>query len=324
MKALVTGGAGFIGANLVRELIGQGIEVRVLVRQGGRARNLAGLDLEIARGDVRSLEDVCEAMKGCDQVFHVAAFYSTEAIHGPLLYAINVGGTKNVLTAAGKLGVSKVVHTSTIGTIGRPRESTLADETCQFNVWDIATHYAKSKYLGEMAALEAAAAGLPLVVVNPCAPVGPYDVKPSATGQRILDFLSGRMPSFVGGGINFVDVADVARGHVLAAMKGRVGERYILGNTNLTLTEFLAVLKRVSGQQGPRWGRRATVKAVLGRVLPRHTREPGPLPALTCDCSKAISELGLPQSPLETAFERSVAWFRDNGYVGDAKSRVGA
>jgi dihydroflavonol-4-reductase len=254
------------------------------------------------------------------------------------MYEVNVHGTKSVMRAALRSGVPRVVHTSTIGTIGQPEDGSLATEATPFNLWDTASHYAKSKYLAEVVVLNMCAQGLPAVVVNPCAPVGPRDIKPSSTGQRLLDYLHGRQPSFVPGGINFVSVDDVAEGHVLAAEKGRIGERYILGHRdgNLSLAAFLALMERVSGTTpgpGPR-GQRSSylgtkrtfshgarrVLSLLRRDEPDRARRNGaaqgfrPL-ALTCDPSKAVSELGLPQTPLDNAFAEAVAWFKENGYV---------
>jgi len=235
-------------------------------------------------------------------------------------------------------GVPRVVHTSTIGTIGQPADGSLATEAMPFNLWDTASHYAKSKYLAEVVVLTMCERGLPAVVVNPCAPVGPRDIKPSSTGQRLLDYLHGRQPSFVPGGINFVSVEDVAEGHALAAEKGRIGERYILGHKdgNLSLATFLALMERVSGTKpGPGLSgqrpsylgakrairhRARRVLSLLRRDEPDHARFNGaaegfrPL-ALTCDPSKAVRELGLPQTPLEKAFAEAIAWFKENGYV---------
>jgi dihydroflavonol-4-reductase len=230
--------------------------------------------------------------------------------------------------------VQRAVHTSTIGTIGQPADGRLATEAAPFNLWDTASHYVKSKYLGEVAALRFCQAGLPVVVVHPCAPIGARDSKPSSTGQRVLDYLHGRPPSFVVGGINFVAVDDVAEGEVLAAEKGRVGERYILGHKegNLRLADFCALLERVSGVKQPPIPRRPflsriecgmeyrSLRLLRDRFLPSagtdkaHARDLRPK-ALTCDPSKAIRELGLPQTPLATAMAEAVRWFREHGYV---------
>jgi dihydroflavonol-4-reductase len=244
------------------------------------------------------------------------------------MYEINVRGTRSVLEAARRAGVPRAVHTSTIGTIGQPAGGALATEVVPFNLWDSASHYAKSKYLGEVVALNICRMGLSVVVVNPCAPVGPRDIKPTSTGQRIVEYLRGKKPSFVAGGINFVAVDDVAEGHVLAAERGRAGERYILGHAdgNLCLPQFMDLLADVSGapkrstkkmDRARRTFSRA-VAAMRGPVTRRRagSGSQGHRPAaLTCDPSRAIRELGLPQTPLRTAFAEAVAWFREQGYA---------
>lgn len=321
MKAFVTGATGFVGSAVVRSLSRRGAEVRVLARPGSNLANLAGLDVEVVYGDLLDRRSLTAALQGCDTVFHVAALYSVTDADRESMYEVNVRGTKNVLRAAQDGGVSRIVHTSTIGTIGQPQGGSLATEETPALASSALSHYAKSKHLAEVAALTAAERGLPVVVVNPCAPVGAQDIKPSSTGQRIVDYLRGRMPSFIEGGINFVAVGDVAEGHLLAAEKGRVGQRYILGNRegNWTLAHFLTCLQRVSGQEPPRtarrWHLRLDVRSALG-VRPRQgpTQDLRPK-ALTCDPSKAIHELGLPQTPLEGAFAEAVQWFRENGYV---------
>jgi len=332
VKAFVTGATGFVGSAVVRSLLRRGIAVRVLARRTSDLRNVAGLGVEIFYGDLLDGNHLVDALRGCDALYHVAAYYSTAEADSQRMYEVNVRGTKAVLRAALQAGVQRVVHTSTIGTIGQPLDGTLATEETPFNLWDRGSHYVKSKYLAELVALSMCDHGLPVVVVNPCAPVGPRDIKPSSTGQRILDYLHGKQPSFVAGGINFVSVRDVAEGEVLAAERGRVGEKYILGNRdgNLSLSDFLALMERVSGVRPPSrlsgGGTRRTARHALSALRSRRikawhgAREAGHLKdfrptALTCDPSKAIRELGLPQTPLETAFTEAVAWFRENGYV---------
>ena len=331
VRAFVTGATGFVGSAVVRSLLQRRIVVRVLARHGSNLSNIAGLDLEVFYGDLFDEQGLAEALHGCDTLYHAAAYYSTDENDSQAMYEINVRGTKVILRAALKAGVQHVVHTSTIGTIGQPAHGSLATETTEFNLWDTCSHYAKSKYLAEVVALRMCDQGLRVVVVNPCAPVGPRDIKPSSTGQRIVDHLQGKLPSFVEGGINFVPVHDVAEGEVLAAEKGRAGEKYILGHTegNLLRPGFLALMERVSGVKRPRAGggrrsrltrdERFTLRGVLstasGRVVePGGAKDLKPR-ALTCDPSKAIRELGLPQTSLETAFAEAVAWFRENGYV---------
>ncbi len=328
VRAFVTGATGFVGSAVVRALLHRDVEVRALARPSSDLRNLAGLDVAIVYGDLLQENGLTHALQGCEMLYHVAAYYSTSAADAQKMYEVNVQGTKAVMRAALTAGVRRVVHTSTIGTIGQPGDNRLATEGMPFDHWETGSHYAKSKYLGEVAALSICDLGLPVVVVNPCAPVGPRDIKPSSTGQRILDYLHGELPSFVPGGINFVAVKDVAEGHILAAEKGRVGERYILGHKegNLRLEDFLQLMERVSGEPIPEHRviagmpmvRRARLVLRLGkRVLARRksaVRDFRP-DALTCDPSKAIGELGLPQTPLEDGFAEAVAWFREHGYV---------
>ncbi|MBI4319120.1 MAG: SDR family oxidoreductase [Chloroflexi bacterium] len=315
MKALITGAAGFVGANLVRHALVQDLQVKALLSRNGDTHNLLGLDVEIVRGDIRDRDAIARAMRGCDTVFHLAALYSTDSEAARHMYDVNINGTRIVMEEALRADVHVAVHTSTIGTIGRPPDGDLPDETTEFNLWDTTTDYAKSKYLGELAALEFCRRGLHVVVVHPCAPLGAYDFKPTATGQRIVDYLNGTPPSFVEGGINFVAVHDVAAGHLLAAQRGRPGERYILGNTNLSLSEFLTLLEHVSGQQPPRAWRRNPLARSLDILRSLKRTHTGRSRALTCETSKAIMELGLPQTSLNVAVQEAVEWFRKNGYV---------
>lgn len=308
---LVTGGAGFVGAAVVRVLLAEGLPVRVLVRANSDQRNLAGLAVERVLGDVRDLDTVRAAVDGCGSVYHVAAFYSSRPADEALLYAVNVDGTQNVLRAAAETGVACLVYTSTIGTIGRPAEPTvLPTEDTPFNLWDQASHYVRSKVLAEQAVL---AAAVPAVVVNPTAPVGRGDWRPTATGARLLAYLRGQMPPYLDGGINFCGVDDIARGHLRAAQYGRRGERYILGHPegNLDLAAFLTLMAQASGQPPPR--RESSWRT---RLDPRHWRSTAAAPttarplALTCDPAKALHELDWYPGPLLDAFAVAVHWLR--------------
>ncbi|MBC7232646.1 MAG: NAD-dependent epimerase/dehydratase family protein [Chloroflexi bacterium] len=317
MRAFVTGATGFVGSAVVRSLLRRGVAVKALARRSSDLRNIAGLDVEVFYGDLFDEEGLACALRGCDVLYHIAAYYSTDEADAPMMYEVNVRGTKTVMRAALKAGVPRAVHTSTIGTIGQPMDGSLATEEAPFNLWDTGSHYVKSKYLGEIAALAMNEQGLSVVVVNPCAPVGPRDIKPSSTGQRIVDYLNGRLPSFVSGGINFISVHDVAEGEVLAAERGRAGERYILGHRegNLSLSDFLTLMEEVSGVRAPRMPRSWPSLWPIRRGKPAEEAPSFRPKALTCDPSKAICELGLPQTPLAVAFAEAVAWFRENGYV---------
>ncbi|MFQ6121544.1 MAG: hopanoid-associated sugar epimerase [Dehalococcoidales bacterium] len=327
MKALVTGATGFIGGNLVRELLKQGYQVRALVRKQSNQQNIQDLDIEIVIGELRDRISLDRALDGCDVLFHVAAAYTFWAPDPRIIYETNVQGTENALAAARDRGIKKVIYTSTESTIGITN-CNLGTEEMETNPNDLPGHYKKSKYLAEKLALKMCHEGLPLVVVNPTVPVGPYDVKPTPTGQFIVNFLNRRMPACVNTGLNIVDVEDVAKGHVLALEKGRIGERYILGNKNLTFQQILGVLERITGIKAPRleiplWlalGVAYADEFVSGKILNRHPRVP--ISAVRAarkfrhfDCSKAIRELGLPQTPVEESFEKAVRWFRQNGYA---------
>jgi dihydroflavonol-4-reductase len=305
MKTLVTGATGFIGSNLVKELLKDGKEVRILARKNSDKRNITGLDIEVIQGDIRDKDSIPPAIQGC---------YSHRKEDAENMHDINVEGTKNVLNAALEHGVEKVVHTSTIGTIGRTTDGSLPNEETPFNQQDTASDYVKSKHLAEVEAVGMCEKGLPVVVVNPTAPIGAGDIKPSVSGQRILECLDRRVPAYPEEGINWVHVRDVARGHILAAEKGRAGERYILGNKNLSLREFLELMEKAAGVKAPEQAN--TLKTRANALATRLTGAKGGRPPdLTCDCSKALRELNLPQTPLEDAVREAVAWFRENGYI---------
>ena len=327
MKVLVTGATGFVGGNLARELLSQGFRVKVLVRESSDRANIDGLDVEIAVGDLTSKASLDRALAGCEVLFHAAASYSFWTPEPGAVYEANVQGTENVLLAAGSAGVQKIVYTSTESTIGM-RGHTLGTEEQTATLDSLHGHYKKSKLLAEQLALRLCDQGLPLVIVNPTMPLGPRDIKPTPTGKVVVDFLNRRMPAYVNTGLNVVDVADVAKGHILALEKGRVGERYILGNRNVTLRELLGLLESVTGIRAPNvriptWitlGAAAVDECLQGKLLRRPPRIP--LAAVRTsrkfrhfDCSKAIQELGLPQTPIEEALERAVSWYRQNGYV---------
>lgn len=327
MRALVTGATGFIGANLVRELIRQGFDVRALVRKDSPRRNIEGLNIDTAYGDLRDSNSLGAALEGCDFLFHVAASYTFWTPRPELVYETNVTGTRNLLEAARAIGIKRIVYTSTESTIGTGKNGCPGNEALDNSLSRLAGHYKKSKYLAEKAALEMSREGLPVVIVNPTTPIGAYDIKPTPTGKIIVDFLNRRMPAYVDTGLNLVDVEDVAKGHILALEKGRPGERYILGNRNLTLKEVMGILEQATGISAPRlrmplWvalGAAYCDEFLSGRVLKKPPRIP--VAAVKTarkyrhfDCTKAVKELGLPQTPVEEAVEKAVRWFRQNGY----------
>jgi dihydroflavonol-4-reductase len=327
MKALVTGGTGFIGANVVRALLARGYRVRVLLRPGSNRRNLEGLQVELAWGDIRDRGSLERALEGCSLLFHVAALYSFWVRPRNLIYEVNVEGTRNALQAALERGLERVVYTSSVAALGLPKGKEPADETTPVEPEAIIGDYKRSKYLAEQVALQFAERGLPVVIVNPSLPVGPYDIKPTPSGRIILDFLNRRMPAYMDTGMNIVDVEDVALGHLLAAEKGRVGERYILGGENLTMKELLALLAEITGLPAPKIKLPYYPLLGLSYLNSAFCTLTGATPRMTPETirmsrhymfynpSKAVRELGFPQTPARTALQKAVDWFRANGYV---------
>src|SRR5437773_9223777 len=252
MEVLVTGATGFVGANVARLLLADGYHVRVLARPSSSLKALEGCPVEVLRGDILEPESLHSAVKGCGQVFHVAADYRLWATDPNEIYRANVDGTRNVLEACARAGVERVVYTSSVGTLGLPEDGRLGTETTPVSLADMIGSYKRSKFLAERVAEEYVARGLPVVIVNPSNPIGPWEVRPRPTGQLILDYLLRRMFATLDTGLNLVHVADVARGHLLAAQRGRVGEKYILGCQNLSLTEIFRMLESVTGIRAPR------------------------------------------------------------------------
>ena len=327
MKVLVTGATGFIGGNLARALTVKGYEVRALVRPGSSTLTLENTGVEEVPGDLLDPPSLAQAMKGCQAVFHCAALYTFWSRDPRLVYRVNVEGTRTVLEEAWKARVEKVVYTSTVSTIGIPKGG-VGTEELEASPKDLVGHYKRSKYQAEREAMTAWGRGLPMVVVNPAAPVGPWDVKPTPTGGIIRDFLRGKLPAYINTGMNLVDVEDVAQGHILALEKGKPGQRYILGNRNMTLKEIFEVLEGLTGKRGPRFKVPLNLAIALGmvdhliegKILRR--RPQIPLEGLRVaqkpmyvTSEKAVKELGLPQSPVEGALERAVHWFHDHGRV---------
>ena len=322
--AFVTGASGFVGANLVRALLERGWRVRALLR--GDAPSLAGLDIEPVAGDLFA-PGLADAMRGCDAVFHVAATYSLWRRDRDLLSRANVEGTRNVLAAARAAGVPRTVHTSSVAAIGVRGDGHPADETYQSPPERLIGAYKRSKYFAELEAQRAFAAGQDVVIVNPTTPVGPWDAKPTPTGEIVVRFLNRRMPAYVETGLNVVDVRDVAAGHVLAYERGRAGERYILGNENITLRALLDRLAELTGLPAPRLRLPRAMPlayAALGELVLARL---GVTPDVAVDSvrmakqrmfyatEKAVGELGVPRSPVDTALADAVAWFRGNGYI---------
>lgn len=327
MKVFVTGATGFIGASIVRELLKDGCHVRVLARPGSDRRNLAGLDVEICEGDLRDRQALEHGLAGCEVLYHAAADYRLWTRTPAAMYAANVDGTRNILEAALRRGIARVVYTSSVGTLGNPGNGTPGTETTPVTFADMVGHYKKSKFLAEREAEAFIARGLPLVIVNPSTPVGPHDVKPTPTGKIIVDFLNRKMPAYLDTGLNIIDVEDCARGHLLAARHGRVGEKYILGHENLTLREIFALLARLTGIPAPRVRlphAPILMAAYVNEALARLTGKEPLIPLagvqmakkfMFFESSKATEELGLQRRPAVDALRRAVEWFRANGYA---------
>ncbi len=326
-KTLVTGGTGFVGRAVVVELLAAGRAVRVLVRRPDHPA-LAGLEVEVARGDLLDPASLAAAVQGCRRVFHVAADYRLWVPDPQVMYAVNVQGTKDLLAAAAEAGVDRLVYTSTVGALGNPGDGTPGDEETPVTLADMVGHYKRSKFLAEEAVLAAARQGLPVVLVHPSTPVGPWDSRPTPTGQMIIDFVKGRMPAYLETGLNLVHVRDVAQGHLLAEAKGRVGEKYILGHQDLSLSEIFQMLADLTGMPAPKVRlpyRPILALSYLDEFWATHvSHKPPRMPVAAVkmakkfmyfDSSKAIRVLGLPQTPVRLALKDAVAWFADQGYV---------
>jgi dihydroflavonol-4-reductase len=327
MKVLITGSSGFIGAAVTRAVLAHGDEVRVLIRPTSNLSNLEGLCVETIQGDLQDAQSLKKALAGCQGLYHVAAHYALWDQNPDIFYKINVAGTKNLLYAAGEAGVQRIVYTSTIGAIGLPDKGGLGNEALFPTLPQLAGDYKRSKFLAEQEVLKMVQQGLPVVIVNPTAPVGERDVKPTPTGQIIVDFMRGRMFAYIETGMNLVDVEDVAIGHVRAMERGRVGERYILGNQNHTLKEICQMLSRLTGVSAPRirlpWRLVLPLAYVNQWIANLVTHCPPRIPLegvrmakyrMHYDCTKARQELVLPQTPVETALKKAVRWFRQQGY----------
>jgi len=322
--AFVTGATGFVGSHIARLLLARGERVRLLARNSSPKANIEGLTCEVAIGDLKDPEVLLPCVRGCRTVYHVAADYRLWARNPQEIYENNVGGTRNLLAACREARVERVVYTSTVGTIGMRKDGIPADEESPVSLEHMIGHYKRSKYMAEQVAREFAGSGLPVVIVNPTTPIGALDVKPTPTGKIILDFLRGRMPAYVDTGLNIVSVVDVAKGHLLAAEKGRTGERYILGGENWTLKQILDALARATGKKSPRvripwivaYLAACMNSFVVGSIL---RKEPSiPLEGVRMarykmfvSSDKARRELGYSPSPAEQALLEAVSYFKN-------------
>lgn len=324
---LVTGASGFIGGRIVHALCRQGENVRILTRPGADLSGLSGLDYEAVTGDILDRQGLEKAADGCRRIYHAAALYKLWLRKRPLIYQVNVEGSRNVVKAGMAADVERIVYTSSVATIGLI-EGGCGTENTPVGLQDMVGDYKRSKFLAEAAVKDLIRQGAPVVIVNPAYPVGEGDMAPTPSGQVIVDFLKKRMPAYLDTGMNVIDVDDVAAGHLLAAEKGQVGRRYILGNQNLTLKEILKILAEITGWRPPSIKlpyypvlSLAYLDAALAKIMPG--REPRVPPdgvrmarkKMFVDPSRAVRELNLPRTPPRIALEKAVSWFRSNGYV---------
>lgn len=328
MKAIVTGANGFVGSAIVRQLLDSGHEVRALVREKSNRRSIEGLPIEICIGDIRDQSSLTRAMSGCQALFHVAADYRLWVPNPDEMYETNVNGSRTVMLAAAEAGVERIVYTSSVATLGLNRDGAPANEQTRATLDDMIGPYKRSKYLAEAEVRRLVdELGLPAVIVNPSTPVGPRDIKPTPTGQMILQAVRGRMPAYVNTGLNLVHVDDVAKGHLLALERGAIGQRYILGGENMMLKEILDHISAITGRRPP------SVKLPHNLVLPFAwlTEQFGRLLhkrnlLLTVDgvrmakkrmffsSAKAEQELGYRPRPACEALRDAAHWFQTNGY----------
>jgi dihydroflavonol-4-reductase len=327
MKVLVTGGSGYIGSAVVRHLLEGNQQAKVLVREEDDLRNLEGLGVELAYGDVRDYHSLERALDGCDRVFHLAAIYAIWLPTPRLMDEVNVQGSKNVFEACLSRGIDRVVYTSSVAALGAHGKERPADETATFNLADTGDRYYLSKFRAEQLALDYFRRGLPVVIVNPTNPCGPRDIAPTPNGQLIINIVKGKLLGYVDGGINVSDIDDTAIGHVRAMEKGRPGEKYVLGNANLSVKEYFDLIAEIAGVKPPAFRIPKPVAELFGYLyqgVAQLTRKP---PITTAawvrigsnysfwDSSKAVNELGMPQTPVRQSVESAIGWFRENGYL---------
>jgi dihydroflavonol-4-reductase len=328
MLAFVTGATGFVGSHVARALAEHGADLRLLVRANSNTKNIADLKADLATGDLRDPSTLEKAVAGCDTVFHVAADYRLWVRDPEQMYRANVEGTRAILDAARKNNVRRVVYTSSVATMGFTSDGRSADENSPVSLDNMIGPYKRSKFMAEQVAIDAARAGLDVVIVNPTTPVGERDIKPTPTGRIVVDFLKKKFPAYVDTGLNLVDVTECARGHIAALEKGRSGERYILGGENLTLKQILDKLAAITGLPSPKVRVPYALALATGVVDEIFTgRILGREPRATIDAvrmgrkkmfvssAKAERELGWKVAPVDDALRRAAQWFRENGYA---------
>lgn len=327
MTILITGATGYIGSAVVRVLLEKGEAVRCLVRQTSNLRNLEGLEVELAFGDICDIESIRHALSDCEKVFHLAALYANWLPNPGRMYQVNEEGTRNVLSACQEVQIKKVVYCSSVAALGA-HGKTPADETARFNLNTTRDHYYISKYRAEQIALKYNREGLPVVIVNPSNPIGPRDLSPTPTGALILNIIKKKLPAYVDGGINLIDMGDCARAVVSAMDKGKHGQKYILGNRNVTIKEYFDLIVKVAGHgmsppiRLPKW--LAVFSGYGYEMLSQITRKP-PITSASWvrvgshyswwDCRKAREQLDLGQGSIEESLAEAVEWFQENGYL---------
>ncbi|MEL0107965.1 MAG: hopanoid-associated sugar epimerase [Rhodospirillaceae bacterium] len=333
MTTLVTGATGFVGAAVARRLIAEGHDVRVLSRESSDRTNLDGLNVDVAIGDLTDRDSLDAAVQGCEALFHVAADYRLWIPKPADMFKNNVGGTCNVMLAAGEAGVKRIVYTSSVATLGIHPDVPVSDEETRVSYEDMIGAYKQSKFLAEQEVRGFVKKGLPAVIVNPSAPVGPRDIKPTPTGQVILDAALGKMPAYVDTGLNIVHVDDVAAGHLLAFEKGKPGERYVLGSDNMSLKEILTEIAGIMGHAPPKFSIPHNVVLPIAYVAEGWARLFGGEPFATVDgvrmskkkmfysSEKAIRTLGYSPRPAREAILDAIAWFKEKGYIKNNTER---
>jgi dihydroflavonol-4-reductase len=327
MRALVTGATGFVGAAVARALLNAGWRVRALVRTGSDQRNLRQLPIELAAGDLNDAPSLAQALGECEALFHVAADYRLGVADPEPLYRTNVEGTRNVLDAACRAGVARIVYTSSVATVGLPADGSPGSEDTPVALSDMIGHYKRSKFLAEELVRGFVREGAPVIIVNPSTPIGPGDIKPTPTGQMVVDAAAGRTPAYVDTGLNIVHVDDVAVGHLRAFERGRIGERYILGGENMTLRDVLAQISRLAGRRPPRIRLPHSAVLSLAYAAETLTRLTGHRTRVSLEAvrlsrkhmyfssGKAVRELGYSWRPAALAFADAIAWFREHGLL---------
>ena len=327
MKSLVTGANGFVGSAVARCLLEAGHEVRCLVRAGSDQSNLKGLSVEISEGDLRDVSSLKRAVSNCENLFHVAADYRLWVPDPETMYDINVKGTQELILAAYEADVSRIIYTSSVATLGINSDASPANESTPSSLNNMTGHYKRSKFLAEQVVQHLTNKHqLPLVIVNPSTPVGPRDIKPTPTGQIVLDTLCGRMPAYMSTGLNVAHVDDIARGHLLAYMHGKTGERYILGGENLHLIQILQAIDEIIGKKIKRMNISMGMMLPVAWIMEKVAIATNTQPRASVDSirmaekkmffssEKAIRDLGYKYRPSSEAIQDAVTWFQNNGY----------